>query len=255
MRILNYQDIIVKQFNNKISIKEKRPGIMQLFIPIYHEDGDMIDIFMQQSPANPNKLRITDCGMTLMRLSYTFEIDTPNKEKIFMKILSENAVQNDNGVLFIDTDISLAYQSIMQFSHTVAKILNMNLLKREYVTSLFYDLLDEFVITKLIKYSPQKNYLPLKERDDLEVDFLLNIPSKKIYLFGVKDAAKARIATISCLEFQRSKLPFKSIIVLDDYDNLPRKDRKRLMSAADKLFPSLDDFQEHAEEFLEREAV
>ena len=63
------------------------------------------------------------------------------------------------------------------------------------------------------------------------------------------------MTTISCLEFQRAKIPFKSFVVHEDFENLSRKDRSRITSAADKQFISLDDFKVNAEQVLEREAA
>lgn len=127
--------------------------------------------------------------------------------------------------------------------------------KREIIASLFYDLLEEFTLTQLQDFRPQKAFLPLPDRDDLEVDYSFPINGTSLYLFGVKDASKARLTTISCLEFIRHKLPFRSIVVHEDFDALPRKDRSRLTSACDKQFTSLDDFRAGARQFLERERV
>jgi hypothetical protein len=45
-------------------------------------------------------------------------------------------------------------------------------------------------------------------------------------------------------------------MVHQDFEGgLARKDRTRITSAADKQFPSLDDFRENAALFLERERV
>ena len=71
----------------------------------------------------------------------------------------------------------------------------------------------------------------------------------------IKDDTKARLTTISCLEFQRAKIPFKSVAVHEDFEALSKKDRKRITSAADKQFVDLDDFKSHGEEFLVREAA
>jgi hypothetical protein len=57
-------------------------------MPFYHEDGDMIDLFIQ--PLEDGRFRICDFGMTLMRLSYTYELDTPAKERIFYRIVEAN---------------------------------------------------------------------------------------------------------------------------------------------------------------------
>ena len=55
---------------------ERRPGIYQLIVPILHEDGDMVDIYLQDSPRGPGDVRICDFELTLMRLSYTHDINT-----------------------------------------------------------------------------------------------------------------------------------------------------------------------------------
>ena len=41
--------------------------------------------------------------MTLMRLSYTYDINTDTKRRIFESILINNGVENDNGNLYLDT--------------------------------------------------------------------------------------------------------------------------------------------------------
>jgi len=79
-------DILNQQFNAQVSLQEKRAGVQQLYAPLFHEDGDMMDIYLdipRDFEANGKKtVRISDHGMTIMRLSYSFEIDTPNTSHI-----------------------------------------------------------------------------------------------------------------------------------------------------------------------------
>lgn len=251
---MNYLDMLKAQFNNRIAFREKRPGVLQLVVPLYHEDGDMVDIFIQEK-RDSGTIRVSDYGMTLMRLSYSFDLDTPNKERIFCRILAENQVFEDNGTLFIDSKPESLYPTILQFAQTVAKVSNMRLYKREVVQSLFYEILEEIIDEKLRPYNPKSHVFPLPERDDLEVDYLFDIRPYPVYLFGVKDSAKVRLATISCLEYQRAKLKFKGFVVHEDFDGLNKKDRSRITSAIDKQFISLDDFRTNAEQVFEREAA
>ena len=61
-------------------------------------------------------------------------------------------------------------------------------------------------------------------------------------------------APLSCLEFQRHRLPFKSMMVHQDFESgIRRKDRTRITNAADKQFTSLDHFREVGPQFFERE--
>lgn len=251
---MNIQEIIntlKSQFNDFVDLRVKREGIFQLIAPIYHSDGDMMDIFIE--PKENYKVRISDFGLTLMRLSYSFDIDTPNKEKIFNKILAENSVNIQDGILYLDVDINYLYSGIMQFAQTVSKITNMRLYKREVIHSLFFELLDEFITTKLSKYNPIKKYYPIEDHEEYEVDYCFNSRKRPIFLFGVNNVANARLATICCQKFIAEKINFKSLIVLENLDVIGKKDQARLMSAADKQFPSLDDFQKHALEYFERE--
>lgn len=250
-------DILNQQFNAQVSLQEKRPGIQQLYAPLFHEDGDMMDIYLdipRDFEGNGTKtIRISDHGMTIMRLSYSFEIDTPNKERIFQRILAENGVQEENGAIILDAPIGSLYPAILQFAQAVSKACNMRFFRREVLVSLFDEMLAEFITEKLSRYNPKSQVYPIPERDDLEVDWEFRPNGVPLYLFGVKESAKARLTTISCQAFQLAKLSYKGIAVHEDFNKLSRKDMARLTSACDKQFTNLDDFKQNAIQYLERE--
>lgn len=256
---MNVTDLLKEQFNSHVALREKRPGVLQLVAPLFHEDGDMIDLFLDlpsETAVEPhNKIRITDHGLTLMRLSYSFDIDTPNKEKIFHRILSENGISENDGELLLEVPATALYPGLLQFSQAVSKICNMRYFKREVLASLFEEMLTSFIQTELARFKPRPRILPMPDRDDLEVDWELTPNHLPLYLFAIRDASHARLATISCLEFQRNHLKFKSISVHEDIDKLSRKDRNRLTNACDKQFTSLDEFRQNAIPYLEREAA
>jgi len=246
--ILTY---IKSDFNGRVSIKEKRPGIYQLLLPIYHEDGDMVDLFIKQK--DKNKYTLCDFGLTLQRLSYTYDIDTENKESILQRILAENSLLEEEGNICLDTNPETIYTDIMHITQAYAKIGSMRYFKREVIENLFYEMLDEFIVKELQEFKPQKKVLPIPNRDDLEADYSFSPNGHPVYLFGVKDVAKARLATISCLEYRMQKLNFRGWVVNEDFEKLPKKDRSRLTNTIDKQFTSFDEFKVNAVEFLERE--
>jgi len=252
---MQYLSLLQRQFNNQVNVREKRPGIFQLIAPLYHEDGDMVDIFLEDAKGAPGRVRVCDHGMTVMRLSYDFDLNAPNKQRVFQQILSENAITEEDGNLFIEATPEGLYPAILQFAQTVAKVSNMQVLKREMIRSLFYDEFGEFVETGLSRYNPQKQQFPLTGRDDLEVDYVLNSSPRPVFLFGAKDQTKARLVAISCLEFRRAKVPFTGFVVHEDFGSLPPKDQVRITSAAHKQFPTLPDFREYGVEFVESELM
>ena len=254
MDIDTLTQLLRKRFFSNFQIEPRRNNLFQLFAPFYHTDGDIMDIFIRINPNEKDFIEICDCGLTLMRLSYEYEIDTPNKENILHKILLENdALLNDGEISIIITNPDLLFAALMNMSQIIAKVMSMKMLQRDNVTSLFYDLVKEYVFSGLKAYSPIEGYNPIEHRSELIVDYAFGIKSSKpLFLFPTKGADRARLAAIAILSFQNSKIPFTSIVVHDDFDNLPSKDRKIIMSAADKQFFDLEDFKKHSNTFFER---
>lgn len=248
-------ETLKSEFNNHIAFRPRRPGVVQVLAPLFHEDGDMLDIFID-FPADPSKLiRVSDHGLTLMRLSYSYELDSPTKLRVFARILSENGVSEDRGRLFIETTPERIYPAVLQFAQTVAKVSNLQAFKREVVQNLFYEMLDDFIKSTLQRFRPQAQYIPIADRDDLEVDWFFDVRPRPIFLYGVRDNSKARLTALYCLEYQRNSIPFRSAVVHEDFENgLSRKDQARITSAADKQFTSLVDFRTNGESYFNREA-
>lgn len=250
-------DSLREQFNAQFELVERRPGIQQVCAPLYHEDGDMVDLYLdlpRDADLSPNRLvRISDHGMSLMRLSYTFDIDTENKQRIFERILAENGIREQDGELFLEVPAASLYPGILQFAQAIAKVCNMRYFKREVLADLFDEMLSAFIEKELREFNPEPNVNPLPKREDLEVDWRIQPNGVPVYVFGVKDGSQARLATIACLEFQRSDLKFKSLAVHRGFEDLTKKDRSRITNACDKQFTSLDEFKAHGKAYLQRE--
>lgn len=251
---MNYLETLSHQFNRHLAFREKRPGVTQLFVPLFHPDGDMVDIFLESSPMGEGFVRVTDAGATLMRLSYSYDIDSENKERIFQRILGEAQLRAEEGEIFLDAPLDALYPAILQFGQGIGKVSAMRLFKREVVQGLFYELVQEIVERDLGRYQPMARFYPIEGRDDLEVDYAIQLPTHPVFLFAVKDTTKARLAAISCLEFQRAGLRYRGVAVHENMEILPRKDVTRLTSALDKQFPNLKDFRDHVGAYLGREA-
>jgi hypothetical protein len=251
---MDIQEILKAEFNQHIVFRERRPGIFQVIAPLYHEDGDMVDIYLDLPKHDGGVVRISDHGKTLMRLSYSYEIDTATKRRILGRILSENGISEDRGRFQLETTPEHLYPSLLQFAQTVAKVSNMQMFKREVVQNLFYETLNDFVVSQLSPYRPQPHYIPIPDRDDLDVDWRFPLQSRDIYLYGVRDTPKARLVGLECLEYQKLNIPFRSVIIHEDLENgLSKKDQRRITNIADKQFATLADFVSDAERYFARE--
>ena len=225
---------------------ERRSGGYQLIAPILHEDGDMVEVYLQESPRGEGYIRICDFGLTLMRLSYTFDINSPTRQRIFDSILMNNGVQIDQGNLYVDAPINLLYESILQFAGCVQKVCNMRYWSREIIHTAFYDDLEDYVTTELTRFSPVADQSPLPDYPIISVDWYLTHNSQDLYVFGVKGNDKAKNVAIPLLEFQQAQLSFISFVVHEDMSDLGKKETLYLTKNADIKYPLLNDFREKA---------
>jgi hypothetical protein len=250
---MSYEVLLSDGFNGQVKLRQKRPGVMKLLLPMFHEDGDMLDIFLQTLPDG--RIRVSDHGLTLMRLSYGYDIDTGNKERIFRRILRENQVADDAGNLHLDVEPAQLYAAVLHFGQTVAKVCNMGLYRREVIANLFYEEFRGLVDDAFAPVEPRADFVPLENRAELVVDFALGTERPKpVFLFGVKarETAKLRLVAVACLEFARLKVPFSSVVVHQDFEGLSQGDRSIITNAADKQFTTLEQFKELGRPAIDR---
>ena len=251
MEINSLRNILQQRVATPVEFYERRPGSYQLIFPIFHEDGDMVDIYLQESPLGNGHFRVCDFGMTLMRLSYTYEIDTDNKSRAFESILANNGVGIEDGNLFIDVDRESLYEGVLQFAGCVQKVCNMRFWQRETISSAFYDDLEAWITGNMRQYEPEPGVFPLPDYPN-SVDWFLRHKNRHFYVFGVQSNDKAKNVAISLLEFHKAKLPFISLVVHHDIDSLGRREQLYLTRNADTQYPALSDFREKAAEDIVR---
>ena len=233
-------------------VYQRRSGKYQLVVPICHEDGDMVDIYLQDSPEGENHIRICDFGMAVMRLSYTYELNTHSRQKIFDSILINSDVQNEEGNLYLDTTREMLYESVLQFAGCVQKVCNMRYWSREIVRSTFYEDLKEYTTTELGKCNPEPDFVPLPNYKILTVDWSLSYKNRNFYLFGVLGNDKAKSTAIALLEFKKENLPFISLVVYENMQDLGNKEITYLIMNADKQYPNLTNLREGVMSDIER---
>lgn len=245
MEIVKLTQLIQERVASPVDYYERRQGNYQLIFPVFHEDGDMVEIYFQESPKGDDYIRICDFGMALMRLSYTYDINTDARRRIFDSILLNNGIQQENGNLFLDCPVSTVYESVLQFAGCVQKVCNMRYWRRETVRHVFYQDLEQWITTSLADFQPEADVFPLTDYPN-SVDWSLKHNNRDFYVFGVLGNGKAKNVAISLLEFQKVRLQYFSLVVHESLEDLGRREQLYLTRNADTQYPSLADFQDKA---------
>jgi len=243
--------LLQKQFGQNIGAEEVSANIYRIYVPFFHEDGDMLSIYLDMN-SNSN-MYLKDFGNTLMRVAYTFDFESENKKRIL------NDIVKSYGGLLLDDEVCLGTKkenlatSVYNFSQLIAKVSNISILQRELVKSLFFEYLDDYISAELGDYDITKSYKPLPDKT-LEVDYVIKA-ERPIYMFGVNSDTKAAKTIISCFNFQRERIPFRSLIVHESFESLTAFNRSQIINTVDKQFDSWESFKIGIKPYLEREVA
>lgn len=251
---MTIQEILANTPANTFRLQEKRPGIFQLIAPIFHDDGDMVSIYLEK--ASDDSVRICDHGMSIMRLSYLFDIDSDNKKKVLNGIIANRGASLENGNIELTVSNDNLFSGIMCYSQLVSEVCNMEILSREMVSSLFYDSLGESI--EMIKTCKQLNYIKdyqVPDHSEINIDyaFLSNGNVRPIYLFGVKDTNKAQQTAINCLNLTIDNVPHRSISVFESIDSVTTFARNALINASGKVYSDLESFKKNGASYIATE--
>jgi len=240
-------EILRQTLGDAVSLEPVRPQVNRLYAPFFHEDGDMLSIYLDECDG---KLTLRDFGNTIMRVSYTFNMNSENKQSIFSEIVRKNYGELDNGELIIRSSPDRLINDVFQFTQIIAKVSSIDIIGRETVRSMFYDNLHDFIINSLKEYAIKRSTRPTKD-EQLVVDY--EIPgTRPIFLFGVNDNTKASRTTICCLNYQKRNMQFSSLIVYENMEDLTRFNRVQLTNASDKQYAYLDDFINEGSRYIAR---
>lgn len=214
--------------------------------PFYFPDGDAYQVYLEENGTGG--LRLSDKGHLLMRISYEMDVDSlfkGGRNTLRRQILAENGIgmNEDNGEIFLDTPAAQLSEAIFTFGQGLTRVYDMLFLNRSRVASVFHEDLWGVLRDILGEEKIRRNYNieAISEKSDLYlVDFYFDGKGDRpVYLFGIHNPAKARLATISLEHFHRQKLTFDNLLVFQDQEKMPRKDLARLLNAGGETISSL----------------
>lgn len=236
--------ILHQKATSRLSIHESRTGEYQVVIPFYHEDGDMIEVFIKPKSGSKNQARIFDYGMSLQRLSYTYDINTTSRKRVLESILWNNDINNDNGNLYIDTTIDGLYENILKFIGGVQKICNMKYWSKSSDKVVLHQF-NNTAYSVLNSYNKfEMRYRPPGYDGRFLVDWFLSHDDSSFYIFGIGGYSKASNTTIAILEYLNISLVFNSVVVYYNPDaKIPFKTKDSLNKHANKIYHNTDDFR------------
>lgn len=227
-----------------VGIHERSDGVLMLDTPFTFPDGDQYPIYVSFTPAGG--IRLSDRGHTMMHISYDHDIDVFSdgvRATLREQIVRESGIEEEGGVFSVETRPDELAESLFRFGQTLTKIYDLTFLSRDRVSSTFYEDLGNLLTSILDEKPFESDYIATSVPDskNYPVDFhFAGRDELPVFLYGVPNQNKARLATIMLSHFLLHKLEFESIIVFANQQTIPRLDLARLTNVAGTAVASLD---------------
>lgn len=246
------KEMLNKSFEKWFKLRLVKPWVFQLFLPYYHEDGDMIDLFIQTFWDN---IVLTDFWKTMMRLSYYTDLDSPTKKKLLDNIISSYYVKYEEWKLVIVVDsIENIFAYVMELITVIIKISDISYLKQERVKSMFYEYFDNFMIKDLsikLNAKVEKDYVPPfdQKKEYITPYAILKKNKPPLLFFPVLNDDRCKDSIMTLLYYKTNNFPNKSIVVFNDFSEVNTKNSWKLIDIADRPLSSFDSNKEKILEY------
>jgi len=250
---MNFESL-EKEFKNKIcdeiSLAQEGLNRFIVFNPFMFDDGDHLVVLLK---GKEDKWLFSDEGHTFMHVSYDdIDLDRGTRKKIIDTVLSNYGIKNLEGELISEIPDNHFGDALYSYLQGLIKITDISYLSRERVKSTF---MEDFKALIEEKVSPDRrifNYTDNEHDPDgkYTVDCRINGMKHPLLVFGIQNDDKCRDVTITCLQFEKYGLPFRSMAIFEDQESINRKVLARFSDVCDKQFSTLATNRDRISKYL-----
>lgn len=249
------QSLLCKTMCADVVVSAAVDGLWRVTTPFVFPDGDGYSLYLKQLPSGG--WRVGDLGSTLMHLSYendTGKFREGSRGRLFAQILADAELSEDDGEFFIDTPVDGLGGGVFRFGQAMTRLHDLTFLNRLRVESTFYEDLREALKSTVDEVRLHEAHVVegVPKAEDYPVDYYIEGGAQPLYLFGVPNRDKARLATIILQHLIGAGAEFNSMIVFQNSAEIPSRDLSRLMNAANDMVDSLDALPDLQRKLLHR---
>jgi hypothetical protein len=242
-----------RKVTEKLALQSEGVNRFRIFTPFLFEDGDHLAIVLR---SENGQWVLSDEGHTYMHLTYDLDekdLQKGTRQKIITNALSVFNVQDREGEIIIPVKDDRYGDALYSFVQALLRINDVTYLSRERVRSTFMEDFRAFIEENVLadrrtfdwhdpKRDPEGKYA---------VDCRINNMPRPLFVQALQNDDKTRDATITLLQFEKWDVPFRTLAVFEDQEQINRKVLARYSDVCEKQFSSLTANRDRIKHFLD----
>jgi len=226
---------------DSISLHAEGHDRYRVFSPFVLDDGDHVSIVLKQENG---RWIFSDEGHTFMHLTYSIpeaDLHRGTRQKIISNALSAFRIDDREGELVSSVEGDDYGRALYSFVQGILKISDVTFLSRERAKSTFLEDFRAFFGEVVPEERRTFDWChPEHDRQGLySVDCRVNGMPKPLFVFALPTDSRTRDATISILQFEKWRIPFRSVGIFEDQEEVGRRPLARFTDVCDRQFSSL----------------
>ena len=228
----------------EVRLHRRDDDVLMVESPFTFPDGDHFPIYLSETAGGG--VKFSDRGHTLMHASTECDVDLfyeGARASLREQIVRESGIEEDEGTFSIETPPDQVAGALFRFAQALKKIHDLTFVGCERAPSTFYEDLRRLVFAILDEEIVETGYIQpeIPDARHYPVDYRFEGKGgRPVFLYGIPDRDKARLTTIMLSRFLRHRVPFESVIVFADQQQIPRLDLARLTNVAGTAVASLE---------------
>ena len=236
----------------KIRLSGEGVDRFRVFTPFLFEDGDHLAIVLKRENS---AWILSDEGHTYMHLTYDLDekdLQRGTREKVITNALSMFRIEDREGELLHRIANEQFGDALYSFIQALMKVTDVSFLSRERVRSTF---LEDFR-TMMEEAIPENRRTfdwndPTHDPQSMyTVDCRINGMARPLFVFALPNDDRVRDTTIALLQFERWRIPQRSLGIFADQESINRKVLARFSDVCEKQFSSLGANQDRIATYL-----
>jgi len=248
---------IVSSFRERVSqqitLLPEGQSRFRVVTPFQFEDRDHLVIVLCQDALG---WVLTDEGHTYMHLTYDVaerDLQRGTRAKVIGNALDAFRVEDSEGELRLRVENDDFGGALYDFVQALLRITDVSYLSRERARSTFLEDLRTFLTDTVPPGRLAADWHhPLHDpAGHYAVDYRINGTAVPLFLLALQNDDNVRDATIKLLQFEKWAVPFRSVGIFEDQEQVNRKVLARFSDACEKQFSSLAANKDRIERYLQ----